>query len=623
MTPPAPDATLLQTALQHHRAGRLADAEAVYREVLAREPGHAQAHCNLGLVCQALGRDPEAADCFQRAIALKPDYFEALANLATSYSRQGRLDEAGSCLARAIALRPDIAELHFNLGNFYSDRQRPDEAIASFRQALALKPAYVEAHYNLGTMHLTVGALDEAMSCFNRALVLQPGFALARLNLGNTLLRQGQADLAMGVLDQVVGQQPGLATACDSRLCALNYLPTSTPTAICEEHRRYAGRFETPLKPEWRGHDNSRDPDRRLKLGYVSPDLRAHSVSFFVEPLLANHDRREFEVHCYYSNTLQDAVTARLRAAADQWIPCQGLSDAQLAGRIRADGIDILVDLAGHTTGNRLLVFARKPAPVQVTYLGYPATTGLSAIDYRLVTADTDPPGAEAWHSERLYRLPRSMWCYRPLATRPAGAAATPARRSGHITFGAMNNLAKVSDGAVAAWSGILRAVPGSRLVMTGVPAGTAPRHLAARFAAHGVPPERLTLHDRLAQAEYYALLNGIDVALDPFPYNGTTTTCENLWMGVPVVTLTGASSVARSGYALLKCVGLESLAARDAGEYVAIAVALAADLARLDELRTGMRQRMADSALRDEAGLTRDIESAYRAMWREWCGIS
>jgi predicted O-linked N-acetylglucosamine transferase (SPINDLY family) len=398
------------------------------------------------------------------------------------------------------------------------------------------------------------------------------------------------------------------------------YLSSTRPAELAVVYQDFARRFELPLRPSWPAHANNRDPERRLRIGYVSADFRDHSVAFFFEPLLAHHDRGAVEVYGYYNNTLQDAMTERLRSCTDHWIPCQGMTDEALAARIQADGIDILVDLAGHTRGNRLLVFARKPAPVQVTYLGYPATTGLSAIDYRLVTADTDPPGAEAWHSEGLYRLPRSLWCYRPAPDMPAVVPATPARRNGVITFGAMNNIAKVSEAAVAAWSGILRAVPGARLVMTSMPAGTARRDLQARLAAQGIAPERLTLHGKLPREEYYALLNEIDIALDPFPYNGTTTTCESLWMGVPVVTLIGETSAARSGYALLKGIGLDALAARDRDEYAGLAVALATDLDRLDTLRAGMRQRIAASPLRDEAGLTRDLEAAYRAMWRAWC---
>jgi predicted O-linked N-acetylglucosamine transferase (SPINDLY family) len=295
------------------------------------------------------------------------------------------------------------------------------------------------------------------------------------------------------------------------------------------------------------------------------------------------------------------------------------MTDEQLAARIRMDGIDILVDLAGHTVGNRLLVFARKSAPVQVSYLGYPATTGLQAMDWRLVTAETDPEGAEQWHSERLYRLPRSLWCYRPPETAVEVKGETPARSAGYITFGSMNNIAKVSDTTVAAWSELMRDVPRSRLMLTNVAAAAADE-VRARFARHGVTADRLHVEARLEAPAYRFLLAQVDIALDPFPYNGTTTTCDVLWMGIPVVSLKGETSVSRSGYALLKSVGLEELVAHDETEYVAIAAALAGDLHRLERLRSGMRARLEASALRDEAGCTRDIEAAYRHMWQQWC---
>jgi predicted O-linked N-acetylglucosamine transferase (SPINDLY family) len=339
-----------------------------------------------------------------------------------------------------------------------------------------------------------------------------------------------------------------------------------------------------------------------------------------MEPVLAHHDKTRVEVFCYYNDHRQDEVMQRLKLFADQWLPCQDLDDDTLAARIQADGIDILVDLAGHTAGNRLAVFARKPAPVQLTYLGYPATTGLEAMDWRLVTADTDPPGAEVWHSERLYRLPRSLWCYRPAADNPQVSPSVPAARKGYVTFACLNKLAKLSDATVRVWSAILKRLPDSRLALTGLPEGSARERLRSRFAAQGIDAERLELHGKLSQAAYYGLLQEVDIALDPFPYNGTTTTCQGLWMGLPVVTMVGETSVARSGYALLRTVGLDEFAARDEAAYVETAAALARDLDRVGTLRATLRERTAASALRDEAGFTRELEAAYRAMWREWC---
>ncbi len=467
-------------------------AMASFREAIHIRGDYAEAHYNLGTALLNLGRWDEAIPIFHSAIALKANYAEAYYNLGTVFGNQGELDRAIACFHKALSINPAYAEAYYNLGTAFMNQGSYDQAVASFKKALVLKPAYIEVHYNLGTLYLSLGAVEEAMSCFKQALALQPEFALAHLNLGNALLNQGRVNVAMESLLYARKLQPNLALAYDSRLLALNYLPESTPAAIYEEHRGYAARFEAPLRPSWPMHTNNRDPERRLKVGYVSADFRLHPVAYFLEPLLAHHDKRAVEVYCYYNHTLHDAVTERLIPLADDWIRCKALTDEQLAARIQADGIDILVDLAGHTAGNRLLVFARKPAPVQVTYLGYPATTGLSAIDYRLVTADTDPPGAEAWHSERLYRLPRSLWCYRPSPDMPAVIPTTAARRNGFITFGSMNNIAKVSEAALAAWSQLLQAVPGARLVMTNLPQGEARDVLVQRFAAHGIAAARL-----------------------------------------------------------------------------------------------------------------------------------
>jgi predicted O-linked N-acetylglucosamine transferase (SPINDLY family) len=394
-----------------------------------------------------------------------------------------------------------------------------------------------------------------------------------------------------------------------------------TPAQSLAEHRRFAAQHEAPLRPAWTPHANTRDAGRRLRVGYVSPDFHRHSVAYFIEPVLARHDRAQVEVFGYYNHTRQDEVTARLRALMDHWVPCKGWNNEQLAARIRADRIDILVDLAGHThtTDNRLLAFAHRPAPVQVSWLGYPSTTGLSAMDYRLCTAQTDPPGQEDWHSEALYRLPRSLWCYRPLPDWAPMPAPPPLLRRGGVTFGSMNNLAKVSPATCALWARILHAVPGSRLFMTSMPEGSARDYFHARFAAHGIEASRVSFFGRLHYPEYREVLAQVDLALDPFPYNGTTTTCETLWSGIPVVTLEGAVSVARSGHALLNLVGLGELVAADPDAYARIAIALVNDAPRLAALRGGLRARFEASPLRDEAGVTRDIEAAYRDMWRRW----
>jgi predicted O-linked N-acetylglucosamine transferase (SPINDLY family) len=652
--PAADVAMTYHHALTLHGAGRLAEAAALYRSILERQPAHADAlhmlgaaqlqagqlqearHSleqayrirprdpficyNLGLVLQKLQRPQESLTCLERAIALKPDFADAHNQRGIALRDLHRPEAALESYRQALMYKPDDVELLNNLGNICHDLQRDPEALAYFDRALALRPDHGNSHNGRGMVLQNLDRYDEALDCFVRALKLQPDLIMARCNLAHALLHRGNVPEALALLQQVLQVQPDLMQAGHSRVFALNYLPQAMPADIYRAHRAFAQRCEEPLHPAWPVYGNERDPAKRLKVGYVSPDLRQHSVAYFLEPVLTQHDRTQVEVYAYYNNTVEDAVTARLRREVDHWVPCKGMSDAELAARIQADGIDLLIDLAGHTVGNRLLVFAHKPAPVQVSYLGYPATTGLQAMDWRLVTAETDPEGAEQWHSERLYRLPRSLWCYRPPATAGEVQGETPARTVGSITFGSMNNIAKVSDAAVATWSGILKRVPGSRLVLTNLPEGEGTTQVARRFVAQGITEERLVLQGKLSAEAYEAQLQKIDLGLDPYPYNGTTTTCQSLWMGIPVITLEGETSVSRSGYALLQTLGLEELIARDEGEYVEIATRLANDLDRLDALRSGMRSRFEASALRDETGFTREIEDAYRTMWRQWC---
>ncbi len=587
---PAPESEPLLIAMYNqasglHRAGRLAEAAALYRKVLDHRPNH----------------------------------FDALHMLGVAQLQAGHFQEALQVMDEALQINSSDPGLHYNRSIALQELQRPREALASLDHALALKPDYAEAWNNRGTVLRNMQHLDEALTSYRRALELKPNHTGACYNISRVLLAQGRVEEALRYSARGVSLSPELVVPYDNQLLMLNYDAHTEPRAVYAAHLEYARHFEAPLKASWPVHVNTRDPERRLRIGYVSADFRDHSVALFLWPLLAHHDKHELEVYCYYNNTLHDAVTASLQGYADHWLPCKTMTDEALAARIQDDGIDILVDLGGHTRGNRLLVFARKPAPVQVSYLGYPTTTGLSAIDYRLVTADTDPPGAEAWHSERLYRLPRSLWCYRPPAALPAVEASSPARRTGFITFGSINNVAKVSDPAVGAWARLLQAVPGAQLAMTNLTEG-AQRRMRERFAAHGIAPQRLLLYGTLPHDAYLALFNRIDIALDPFPYAGTTTTCVALWMGVPVVTLIGETSAARSGYALLKTIGLAELAARNVDEYLSIAIELARDQGRLDNLRGGMRARIEASVLRDEAGVTRDLEAAYRTMWRAWC---
>ncbi|MCC6301189.1 MAG: tetratricopeptide repeat protein, partial [Gammaproteobacteria bacterium] len=399
----------MMIGLSLYRLGRLEDSAASARRAIALNPASAETHNNLAAACIGLGRFDEAAAGARHALGLKPGYPEAYSNLATACLHLGRLEETLEHCRKALELRPGSVAAQITLGVACYRLGRWGEARAAFQRAIALQPDSVEAHVNLGTISIRQGAPDEAAAYCQKAIDLRPEHAAAHYTLGLAAFGQGRPARAMSCFERSLALDPESPGVRSAGLYAMLYLPETTPAEVLARHREFAARGEAPLKPHRRAHANTREPERRLRVGYVSPDFRRHSVASFMEAVIEGHDRAGFQVHCFYTHAERDAVTERLHAAADHWLDCTRLSDEELAERIRADGIDILVDLAGHTRDGRLLAFARKPAPVQVAYLGYPATTGLDAIDYRLCTLDTDPPGQEQWHSEALYRLPRTL----------------------------------------------------------------------------------------------------------------------------------------------------------------------------------------------------------------------
>jgi predicted O-linked N-acetylglucosamine transferase (SPINDLY family) len=561
--------------------GKLAEAQDCYRQALRLQPGFAAAHYNLGNVLKDQGQLDEAAACYQQAVRLQPDHADAHNNLGTLLKSQGRLVEATACYRQALRLRPDSPEPHNNLGNVLKDQWQLDEAAACYQQALRLNPDYAEGHYNLGNVRKEQGLLDEMLACYRQALRLQPDFAEAHGNL----------------------------------LYTLHFTPDYDAAAIYEEHRRWNLRYAEPLARLTQPHANDRSPDRRLRVGYVSPDFYQHPIGRFLLPLLEAHDHTRFEIFCYSSRNRADEITDRCRAHADVWRDVYGLSDEQLADAIRRDQIDVLVDLTMHMAHSRLLVFARKPAPVQVTYLAYCGTTGLRAMDYRLTDPYLDPPGRDESHySERSVRLPETYWCYRPTIPMPA-VGPLPALQAGHVTFGCLNNFCKVTAPTLAAWGRLLQELPQARLLLH-AHAGSHRDRVRDFFSGLGVAPDRLSFVGQVPMAEYVRTYERLDVALDPFPYGGGTTTCDALWMGVPVVSLAGPTAVGRSGLSILSNVGLAELVAYDTGQYVQRAVELARDFPRLRELRAGMRERMQHSPLMDAPRFARNVEAAFRSMW-------
>lgn len=528
--------------------------------------------------------------------------------------------EAISALQEAVRLGPESAQAHAALGDALLHVDRLEEAVVSLRKVTRLDPPNAEAHARLGRVLQSLDHLTESESCYRSALRLQPHWAVMHTGLGSVLCAQGRIEESVASHQRAVELTPHDAWTHSNLLLTMQYLPEAQPADMFAAHRRWAALHDKgPIPSAWR---NVRDPGRRLKVGYISADFRMHSVPFFFEPLLAHHDDNMFESTCYAAIMHPDTVTARLQNLADRWKSIMGLTGAQVAEMIRTDGIDILVDLAGHTGNNALKVFSYKPASVQVTWLGYPDTTGLSTIDYRLTDALCDPPGNEAFHTETLVRLPGCFLCYQPLTDAPE-VAPLPAVGKGYVTFGSFNHLPKMNAKVIALWAKLLAAVPQARLLIKNkslTDAATAERYYGS-FAVHGIGRERVELTGFTAtQAEHMELYRRVDIALDTFPYSGATTTCEALWMGVPVVTLAGVRHSGRVGVSLLNAVGLNDWIAGTPEHYVAIAVQMAADIPRLADLRAGLRQRMAASPLCDGKAFTRKVEAAYRQMWLAWC---
>jgi len=605
--------------------GDLEAAVAAYRKALTLQPDYAQAGSNLGNALRALGKLGEAVAACRESLALNPGLPEAHNNLGNAFRDQGKLEEAEAAYRGALVLKPDFAAAHNNLGNALRDQGKLEEAAAAYRAALALKPGFAEAHNNLGVLFRGQGKLEAAAAAGQRAVALDFECAEAHCNLGNALRDQGKLEEAVAACRAALALKPGFAEAHSNLISAMNYDAGVTPEEIFAESRDWDARHAMPRAEPLRPLRNTLDPERRLRVGYVSPDFRTHSVSYFVEPLLAGHDRDAVEVFCYAEVARPDRVTVRLQTLADGWRSTVGRTDAEVAERICEDRIDILVDLAGHTANHRLPVFSRRPAPVQVSWCGYPNTTGMTAIDYRLTDARADPQGvADSLHSETLLRLPDCFLCYAPPSDAPE-VAPPPSAGRGHITFGSFNNLTKLRPETIAVWAQILERLPGAKLTIKSKPLADEKirRRYLELFAAEGIGPERVEMLSWIpSQSGHLGAYSRIDIALDTFPYNGTTTTCEALWMGVPVIALRGDRHAARVGHSLLAAVGMPEFAVPSTQAYVEAAVDLAKDRSRLAALRGGLRARLRASPLGDAKAFAGHVETAYRDMWRNWCNV-
>jgi predicted O-linked N-acetylglucosamine transferase (SPINDLY family) len=599
--------------------GRLDEAVAACREAIRLQPECAEAFNNLGIAVGAQGHREEALAAYARSLELKPANPEALANFGDALREGGRLDEAIGACQRALELEPDYAAAHNNLGIALAAQGRLGEAIASYQSALRFKPAYADAWNNLGNALRDRGLLDEAVAAFREALRLEEDLAAGHESLGCALLDQGLREEGVAEFRRALALQPGLPRVQSNVILAQLFDPQADAAAVAAERQSWDRNFARPRKTFIAPHTNDRDPARRLRIGYVSPDFRDHVVGQNVRPLFRHHDHDAFEIHGYSCGTRTDAWTEEFRRQADHWCDVAVLSDDALAARIREDGIDILVDLMQHTARNRLPVFARKPAPVQVSFAGYPDTTGLEAIEYRISDRWLEAGASEMEDrtAEQVHLIP-SFWCYDPHGAE-VEVNRLPALETGFVTFGSLNHFWKVNEPLARLWARVLREVADSRFVLL-CGAGSHRQRLLGFFASEGIEARRVEFVEPRARAAYLKWYHRLDLVLDPFPYNGHSTSLEALWMGVPVVSLAGATRVSRGGLSILNNLGLPEWVAHSSDDYVRIASELACDPARLAALRGTLRGRMQSSVLMNPLHFTRSIESAYRAMWQYWC---
>ena len=575
----------LATADRHLRAGAHAEAERIYRQLLRVEPANAQVWHHLGMACWFQRRAVDAADAMGEAVARAPDDADVVNKLGVILAGAGRTEEALAALARAAALRPGWSEPFVNLGDLLNKLDRTDEAIDAYRSAVALAPDNADLHHMLAALSGRQGDRETARAHYLEALRLHPADAAAHSSL----------------------------------LFLTSYDPELEPAVLLNEHvwwDRLHGQGLRPFPP----HDNDRAPERPLRVGYVSPDLRVHPVARFMLPIYEAHDRARFAVYSYTQSRIVDAVSEQLRAMSAGWRVTAGMPDEELARAIRADGIDLLVDLAGHTSNNCVSVFGWRSAPVQLSYLGYPNTTGLAAIRYRVTDAVIDPPGAPGPYVEELLRVEGPWCCWRAQASPEIAPA--PCARNGFLTFGSMANLLKLNDGVLDLWAAVLRAVPDARLnLYRNTLTPSAQEHVRHKLQARGVAADRVHMavvaKDGVGHLPTYG---EIDASLDTQPWSGHATVFESLWMGVPMLTLRGARPSGRMSASVLHAVGLDDFVADTPERFVARATELARDPRALVDLRTTLRARMAASPLCDGPGFTRKLEATYREAWRRWC---
>ena len=605
--------------------GELEEAIACYGQALLLKPDYAEAYNNLGTALKAQNNLDAAVGSYQRAVSLKPDFVDAHNNLGNALMAQGKLEAAVVSFHQSLLIKPDFAEAHNNLGNALKDQGKLDAAVESFQRALAFKPDFAEAYSNLGLALQKQSNMDEAIACYNKALSIKPDYAEAYNNLGLALQEQGKLDEAVDSYRKALALRPIYPKAHSNLLFTLSFYSKCLPDTHLAEARHYGDNVMAKVQPYTSWPVYPENTAQRgmlpLRIGLVSGDFRAHPVGFFLEGILANLNRARVELVAYSMSPQEDELTARIRPCFVAWNIIVGLSDEAAARKIHDDGIHILIDLTGHTASNRLPMFALKPAPVQVSWLGYFATTGLPTIDYLLADSVSVPETHREHFTETVWYLPETRLCFTPPANR-TGLELTPlpALQNGYITFGCFQNLTKVNDTVLAAWGRIFLALPEARLRLQSsqMNCSTARESLYHRFAQAGIMPERVIMEGYVSREGYLAAYAKVDIILDTFPYPGGTTTCEALWMGVPTLTLAGGTLLARQGASMLTCAGLEDWIASDEGDYVLRTLFHATDINRLAQLRLGLRQKVLASPLFNAPRFALHLEDALQKMWQQ-----
>lgn len=612
-------------AVSLYQQNRIEEAIGVYRRVTALKPDDTEVWINFGGTLQSQGRFIEAERCYRQAIAHRPCHAMVHNALGLLLQTQGRLEEAEACYRRAIITAPDDSHAYNNLGALLKLQHRQAEALTRFRRTAVLSPDSSGVFSNLATSFRALGRFDEAKLAGMRAIALAPNYVGAFNALGSLLLSVRQLDPAITCFERAITLRPDRPEPHSNLIFALDQHPAADTARLQDERRRWSRHHGAPLTPPrpWR-HANDPNPARRLRVGYVSADFRFHSAATAFSPVLLNHDPAQIELVCYANSAHQDGLTARLRAAAALWRPVAALTNTELADLIRSDAIDILVDLSGHSSGNRLQAFALKPAPVQVTAWGLASGTGLETIDALFSDPVCIPPHERALITETVVDLPCLM-CYQPPPLMPETGERTPAgpgEETGAITFGCLNRLSKVSDEALDLWGTLLARDPHARLLIKdpGLESEEVRAALLNRLTRAGAPAERISLLGRTPQREHLETYRRVDIALDPFPHNGGISTLEALWMGVPVLTLCGTTLTGRVSSSFLTVLGLTDWIATTQEEYLRLARIKAADTPALHRLRTSLRARATASPIGDVAAYTRAVELAYRRLWRDWC---